>query len=111
MRNTCTCTSVVLLSLVPRLPQLFNVASSISVCNTEKLREPGDEARYYYQLVISLSVLMCIHLNIIVYNYCSIPGKHPLLGRHLYVCTEFQRVNVTASIQVYAIYILSKHPC
>ena len=42
-------------------------------------------------------------------KYRSVPGKRPLLGNH--PCTPFQGVNVAASIQIYGILILGKHPC
>ena len=38
-----------------------------------------------------------------VSSKCPLPGKHP--------CTTFQGVNVVASIQMYRVYILGKHPC
>ena len=41
--------------------------------------------------------------------YRSVPGKRPLPGKR--PCTAFQGVNVVASIQMYGIYIPSKHPC
>ena len=48
-------------------------------------------------------------IYIITGIYCSIPGKRPLLGKR--PCTEFQGVNVAASIQMYGNYILGKCPC
>ena len=36
-------------------------------------------------------------------TYRSVPGKHPLPGKH--PCTPFRGVNVAASIQMYAIYM------
>ena len=39
----------------------------------------------------------------------SVPGKRPLLGKHLY--SSFQGVNVAASIQMYGNYIPGKRPC
>ena len=41
-------------SLVPRLPQFFNVACRKRTLNVEKSREPGDEARF---ILLNVSVM------------------------------------------------------
>ena len=50
-----------------------------------------------------------IATDLLVYTYCSVPGKHPLPGKC--PCAEFQGVTVAASIQTYGIYIPGKRLC
>ena len=43
------------------------------------------------------------------YRDCSVPDKQPLPDKR--PCTAFQGATVAASIQMYGILILDKHPC
>ena len=58
---------------------------------------------------IILYSLILVVLITTLNTYCSVLGRRPLPGKFL--CTEFQGVNIAASMRTYGIYILDKHPC
>ena len=81
-------------SLVPRLPQFFNVARRKRTLNVEKSREPGDEARF---ILLNVSVMqrvaVCMYVRVGWVKFLSsenfqLYGKplifNPILTGHCY---------------------------
>ena len=74
-------------------------------CETKRLRSHVHQ--YHKKTVfIMLQIDWQAHER---HKYCNVPSMCPLPGKC--PCTAFQGVTVVASIQMYGIYILGKHPC